>query len=567
MTTPKESPQAPKNYPLLILGCLAFMLCLGITLIGISAVSLVPLIRAPLQTILAPQLTENHDPLTEPTQAAGFQPTRAPHSGPTQAPAPLPVFPLSFADDFSWNSFNWFIGEADNDFWRGKWTIARGKYRIDLTALQGFITWQYLPSSHQTDSDISVAMKMVEASGAAEGGLILRGTDKNYYVFMVSPVEKFWYFGLLYNSEWITLAEWTYSEAIQTDGENEIRVFAQGSTFELFINNISVGKVIDTHLKAGSAGVVVQAEEDISGIYEFDNFMLYAPAPGPAEAGERPSESELSAQELLGVEGKIIFATSQNGNYDLYSANPNGSDLARLSDSAADDYAPDFSPDGKKIAFVSNRDGNSEIYRMNTDGSEVIRLTSDPAEDSSPAWSPDGSQIAFVTWRDGDAELYLMDSNGENLLRLTEHPALDYSPAWSPDGSKIAFLSDRENEVDIFILNIERGQILRFSYSPFTGSEGLSWSPDGEQIIFVSRKSGNAEIYARDVVTKDETQLTDHPFEDLFPSWSTNGDYITFVSLRDNNYEIYVLRASDRRIIRLTDRPAKDTTPSWGVQR
>lgn len=57
-------------------------------------------------------------------------------------------------------------------------------------------------------------------------------------------------------------------------------------------------------------------------------------------------------------------------------------------------------PEGNgKIAFVSYRDGNAEIYTMNPDGSDQQRLTEDPASDTEPAWSADGKKIAFVSDR------------------------------------------------------------------------------------------------------------------------------------------------------------------------
>ena len=73
--------------------------------------------------------------------------------------------------------------------------------------------------------------------------------------------------------------------------------------------------------------------------------------------------------------------------------------VADLSKNAADDFAPAWSPDGRRIAFVSNRDGNDEIYVMNADGTAVTRLTMNPGEDGGPIWSPDGKQILFVSVR------------------------------------------------------------------------------------------------------------------------------------------------------------------------
>ena len=76
-----------------------------------------------------------------------------------------------------------------------------------------------------------------------------------------------------------------------------------------------------------------------------------------------------------------------------------GSDARRLTNNAAFDAGPTFSPDGKRIAFVSHRDGNYEIYLMNADGTDQHRLTHNPAQDRQPAFSPDGKRIAFASDR------------------------------------------------------------------------------------------------------------------------------------------------------------------------
>ena len=54
-----------------------------------------------------------------------------------------------------------------------------------------------------------------------------------------------------------------------------------------------------------------------------------------------------------------------------------------------------------RIAFYSDRDGNGEIYTMNATGTGQIRLTNNAAEDTQPAWSPDGTTMAFTSERDG----------------------------------------------------------------------------------------------------------------------------------------------------------------------
>lgn len=44
-------------------------------------------------------------------------------------------------------------------------------------------------------------------------------------------------------------------------------------------------------------------------------------------------------------------------------------------------------PSTAKIVFSSKRDGNSDIWTMNPDGSDPVRLTQHAAGDSFPVWS------------------------------------------------------------------------------------------------------------------------------------------------------------------------------------
>ena len=82
--------------------------------------------------------------------------------------------------------------------------------------------------------------------------------------------------------------------------------------------------------------------------------------------------------------------------------------LAAAKGKRADDpKRPAATPLRAKIAFASDRDGNFEIYTMDADGSNLARLTEDLGEDRNPAWSPDGTRLAFVSSRDGNAEIYV----------------------------------------------------------------------------------------------------------------------------------------------------------------
>jgi Tol biopolymer transport system component len=74
---------------------------------------------------------------------------------------------------------------------------------------------------------------------------------------------------------------------------------------------------------------------------------------------------------------------------------------------------------------------------MNADGTGQTRATTSAACDYGPAWSPDGKRIAFASdadWYNSlyEPEIWVMDADGTDLTRLTDDAAADFGPAWRP---------------------------------------------------------------------------------------------------------------------------------------
>jgi hypothetical protein len=68
--------------------------------------------------------------------------------------------------------------------------------------------------------------------------------------------------------------------------------------------------------------------------------------------------------------------------------------------------------------FSSNRDGNNEIYVMGADGASQTRLTNNAASDTWPAWSPDSNLLYYLSKRDGFLCLW-----AQRLDPATKRPA------------------------------------------------------------------------------------------------------------------------------------------------
>src|SRR5215216_3741104 len=77
-----------------------------------------------------------------------------------------------------------------------------------------------------------------------------------------------------------------------------------------------------------------------------------------------------------GENGKIAFDAEVDGHRQIFVVDPDGGNRTPLTDGDADNFAPAWSPDGKRIAFVSNREeGIQSIWIMNADGSQPFRQT------------------------------------------------------------------------------------------------------------------------------------------------------------------------------------------------
>jgi Tol biopolymer transport system component len=269
---------------------------------------------------------------------------------------------------------------------------------------------------------------------------------------------------------------------------------------------------------------------------------------------------------LPGENGKLAFASSRDGNFEVYVTNPDTTGQARLTRDPASDGDPAWSADGTRIAFTSNRDGNDELYLMTADGSGQTRLTTSPGSDTNATWSPGGRNLAFASTREGDAEIFVMNEDGTGQSALTQNDAADATPAWSPDAARIAFRSERDGNSEIYVLDVDGTNQTRLTASP--GADvSPAWSPDGRRIAFASERDGNWEIYVMNADGSGQTRLTRNVEIDLDPAWSPDGRLLAFTTNRDGNYEIYVMNADGSGQTRLTTNGFEDTTADWQWQR
>ena len=173
---------------------------------------------------------------------------------------------------------------------------------------------------------------------------------------------------------------------------------------------------------------------------------------------------------------------------------PPQTDIARLNLQSGMQSGPVWSPDGQFIAYSSNPQGpdqNFDIWVQAVAGGDPIRLTSSAATDWQPDWSPDGKNlIVFRSEREGGG-LFLVSAFTGPERKLT---GFGYQPRWSPDGSRILFLSPGEHlytRPRAYVLTLDE-TLPREVLNPFWQQRGfhegsVDWHPDGQRISFWDR--------------------------------------------------------------------------------
>ena len=128
---------------------------------------------------------------------------------------------------------------------------------------------------------------------------------------------------------------------------------------------------------------------------------------------------------------------------------------------------------------------------------------------------------------------------------------------------KIAFGSDRDGNWEIYVMDADGSHQTNLTNNP--GADRFpSWSTDGSKIAFESNRDGNWEVYVMDADGSHQINLTNNRADDRHPSWSPDGSKIAFSSDRDGvQHEIYAMDADGSNQTRLTNNTIWDHFPSW----
>ncbi|MDM1072423.1 PD40 domain-containing protein [Empedobacter brevis] len=210
---------------------------------------------------------------------------------------------------------------------------------------------------------------------------------------------------------------------------------------------------------------------------------------------------------------------------------------------------PSLSPDAKTVYFSYDGD----IWSADVNGGNAARITALEGEEINPRVSPDGKWLAFSSNQYGNYDVYVMPINGGQIKQLTFHQAKDEIESWSWDSKSIYFTSNQNNGFGSFKIDLDGKTPQALFTNYFNTTNGLVETPQGEYIFTNSSESAsqvtrkrykgenNPDLLGYNPATKSYKQYTDYNGKDFNPTIDQNG-IIYFISDENNGeYNLYKL--------------------------
>jgi len=228
--------------------------------------------------------------------------------------------------------------------------------------------------------------------------------------------------------------------------------------------------------------------------------IIFQAVPTTGEIYERSSDGSGSSSSLVlhasndlapvyrpgATDGAFVWVSDRDGDHDIYYATPSTvSSPTNLTRNTAQDYLPNFSPDGNTVAFTSDDGSDTDIFTVAIDAvgdpPPTTNISDETAgghpvgADNNPEFSPDGAKIAY----DSGGDIFVIALATGARTQITSGPESEYDPTWSPDGARIAYVKDLPPyNPEIFVIDAAAGA----TGTNITNDPALDFEPDWSRV-------------------------------------------------------------------------------------
>jgi tricorn protease len=220
------------------------------------------------------------------------------------------------------------------------------------------------------------------------------------------------------------------------------------------------------------------------------------------------------------VSGDITeFALSSNGKEiafivrgEIFASSVETATTKRITNTPEQERSVSFSPDGRAILYASERNGSWNVYQTKLAREEEpyfyasTILNEEPvietaAEEFQPHYSPDGKEVAYLEERTALKVINLESKKSRLIMpadRNYSYSDGDQHYEWSPDSKwfLVNFLQPEQWTAQVGLVSAQGGDITDLTQSGF-GGYTPRWMMDGKMVMWASNRDGMANVSNR----------------------------------------------------------------------
>lgn len=257
----------------------------------------------------------------------------------------------------------------------------------------------------------------------------------------------------------------------------------------------------------------------------------------------RPALTAELPGELSRVDGRIVYETFYEDNWELFRCRPDGSDSVNLTKTPDfHELYPRVSPDGTRVCFTADEGVGAakirNVYYMNLDGTDRTLVARNARQ---ACWKSDGSAIAYLggefdafSIKDFATKgIFIYDLAAKSIKQHANKELYHlYNLCWTSDGKWFLATVHGGMGYRHAILAIEAGGMGVFDLDMPGCRPDVS--PDGKQVVWGASdwvlRAGELDFSGPKptVVNRRDLVTSKKPMKIYHADWSPDGKYVTF---------------------------------------